>query len=281
MAARPSPTVQRRRLGVELRRLREQAGKTIEEVAQALECSDSKVSRIETGQVGATPRDVRDMLDLYGIRDEERDALVQLARQARRRGWWQAYNDTPVVPLVGLEAAADRIYTYEQMVVPGLLQTSEYAGAVLRVGRPDLSPQRIARWLELRMARQAIFTRENAPAFLALFEEDVLRRPVGGNQVMEAQIGHLIEMASLPTVVMQILPSRVGAHAAMSGAFTIYSFSNAADPDVVYLEHAASDLYLESAQEVRRYTLVFERLRMLALSPSDSTALLASLVPTP
>ena len=140
MPTRPGPTVQRRRLGIELRRLREEAGKTIDEVAQVLECSDSKVSRIENGQVSATPRDVRDMLDFYGVDLQRRDALVEVTRTARQRGWWQAYRDAPVMPLVGLEVVADRIHAYERWLLPGLLQTRDYARAMISALRPGLPP---------------------------------------------------------------------------------------------------------------------------------------------
>jgi transcriptional regulator with XRE-family HTH domain len=277
VTARRSPTVQRRRLGIELRRLREQAGLTIEQVAVNLECSDSKVSRIETGQVSATPRDVRDMLDLYEIDREKRDALVQVARQARQRDWWEAYSDTLVVPVVGLETAADAIDEYETMAVPGLLQTSDYARAVLRVGRPDLVQQQIDRWVEFRMARQELLTRDRPPAVSVMLEECVLRRPVGGRSTMREQLRHLIEAAELPTLTLQVLPLALGEHVGMNGPFTVYRFSGPEDPDVVYLEHPRGDLYLESAEQVKPYALAFNHLRGLALSPEDSGALIATL----
>jgi transcriptional regulator with XRE-family HTH domain len=278
VVARPGPTVQRRRLGVELRRLREQAGKTIEEVARALECSDSKVSRIETGQVSATPRDVRDMLDLYGVRGDQRDALIQFTRQARQKGWWQAYSDTPVMPLVGLEAAADQIDQYEAIVVPGLLQTQDYARVVIRASRPDLPDEQSERWVEVRMARQRLLTQEHPPAFSVVLDECLLRRPVGGHEVLREQLGHLAEATALPSVTLQVLPLIVGEHAALSGGFTIYRFAEQADPDVVYLEHARGDLYfINNAEEVKRYASAFDSLRTLALDPDDSAALLANL----
>jgi transcriptional regulator with XRE-family HTH domain len=277
MTARRSPTVQRRRLGTELRHLRDQAGMTIEEVAAALECSHSKVSRIETGQVSATPRDVRDMLDLYKVDPREREALVQVARQARQRGWWQAYSDTLVVPLVGLESAADRIGQYQTMVIPGLLQTPDYARAVLRVGRPDLPPQQIERWVEFRMARQPILTRDDAPAFSVVLEECLLLRPVGGQRVMQEQLRRLAETAALPVMTLQVLPMTVGEHVGMSGPFTIYRFESPEDPDVVYLEHPRGDLYLENPEQVEPYVQAFEQLQALAQSPAESAALIARL----
>lgn len=278
MPTRPGPTVQRRRLGLELRRLREQAGKTIDDVAEILECSDSKISRIEHGQVSATPRDVRDMLDFYGVAPERRDELVEVARAARKKGWWEAYSDTLVVPMVGLEVAADHIHAYEPMVVHGLLQTRDYAKAMIRAMRPDLPADQVERWVQLRMTRQELLSRDDPPTFEVVLEECALRRPVGGRDVMRAQLEHLVEAATLPKLTLQILPLQVGEHAAMSGAFMIYRFSGRFDPDVVYLEHTASDLYLEASEEVDRYVAAFGRVRAAALNPSDSSSMLAALV---
>jgi transcriptional regulator with XRE-family HTH domain len=278
LAARPSPTVQRRRLGIELRRLRERTGKTIEEVARALECSDSKVSRIETGQVSATPRDVRDMLDLYGIRGEQRDALIEFARLARQKGWWEAYSDTPVVPLVGLEAAADEIRQFEAMVLPGLLQTEEYARMVIRASSPSLPIEQFERWVEVRMARQGLLSQDTPPAYSVVLDECLLRRPVGGHEVLQQQLGHLAKVSEWPAVTLQVLPLAVGEHAAMSGGFTIYSFAEQVDPDVVYLEHARGDLYYtDNDEEVKQYASAFDSLRASALSPDDSAGFLAAL----
>lgn len=276
MAARRSPTVQRRRLGIELRRLREQAGLTIEKVAVALECSDSKVSRIETGQVSVTPRDVRDMCKLYQVDRDQEDALVQFARQARQRVWWQAYSDTAVVPLVGLETAAERIHQYEGRVVPGLLQTRDYAEAIIRALRPDLSPQQTERWVELRMARQRLLRQDDPPDLTVVIEEYVLRRPVGGREAMRVQLRLLADATMLPAVTLRVLPLAVGEHAAISGAFTILRFSEPDGPDVVYLENARGDLYLDNEEQVRRCADAFERVCTVALSPDDSVAFLTT-----
>jgi transcriptional regulator with XRE-family HTH domain len=281
---RPGPTVQRRRLGIELRRLREQAGKTIDQVAQVLECSDSKVSRIENGQVSATPRDVRDMLQFYGVDPERREELVEFARTARKKGWWEAYSDTPIVPLVGLEVAADRILAYEAMVVHGLLQTKDYASSLIRALQPDLSEGQIRRWVEFRMIRQDLLGRKDPPAFNVILEECALRRPVGGRPVMRAQLQHLGEaVASKPSLTLRILPLSIGEHAAMDGAFTVYSFSEPADPDVVYFEHPSfervtNDHYLESPEIVERYRLAFEGLAAAALGPDESSQFLTRLI---
>jgi transcriptional regulator with XRE-family HTH domain len=284
MPTRPGPTVQRRRLGIELRRLREAAGKTIDEVAHVLECSDSKVSRIENGQVSVSPRDVRDMLGFYGVADERREELVEFARAARKKGWWEAYNDTPAVPVVGLEVAADRIVAYEAMVVHGLLQTRDYASSLIRALQPDLSEEQIGRWVELRMIRQELLTGNDPPTLSVILEECVLRRPVGGRGVMRGQLRHLGEaITSTPALTVQILPLSVGEHAAMDGAFAVYSFSEPDDPDVVFFEHTAiervtNDYYLESPEVVDRYSTAFERLQAVALSPDESSRLLAELL---
>jgi transcriptional regulator with XRE-family HTH domain len=274
---RPGPTVQRRRLGIELRRLREQAGKTIDEVAQALECSGSKVSRIETGQVSASPRDVRDMLELYRVADDRRSTLVQIARDARRKVWWQAYSDAPAVPLVGLEVVAARIHQYEAMVIPGLLQTQDYARAMIRALRPDFSVEQVDRWVEFRMERQKLLGQDDPPTFVAVLEECALRRPVGGRSAMRAQLERLQAMIDLPSLTLHVLPLQIGEHIAMSGTFAVYRFSDPTDPDVVHFEHTPSDLYLEAPEQVQRYAAAFDRLRGAALDPTDSSRFVGDL----
>jgi transcriptional regulator with XRE-family HTH domain len=279
MPTRPGPTVQRRRLGIELRRLREAAGKTIDEVAHVLECSDSKVSRIENGQVSASPRDVRDMLEFYGVDAERRDELVEFARTARKKGWWEAYNDTLLVPLVGLEVAANRILVYEPRVVHGLLQTRDYASALIRAVQPDLSEQQVQRQVELRMTRQQLLERDDAPELHFVLEECALRRPVGGLSVWRRQLQHLeAVMASTPSLTLQVLPLTVGEHAAMDGAFIIYQFSDSIDPNVVYCEHASIDMYVESPDQVESYKMAFERIRAEALTPDESSLFFAGLI---
>jgi transcriptional regulator with XRE-family HTH domain len=278
---RPGPTVQRRRLGIELRRLREAAGKTIDEVAQVLECSDSKVSRIENGQVSASPRDVRDMLEFYRVDPRHRDGLVEFARMARQRGWWEAYSETDAVPLVGLEVAAEQILAYEAMVIYGLFQTEDYAQAQVRSHRPDISIGQVRRRVEFRIARQELLTRDAPPRLEVILEECALRRPVGGRKTMRKQLQHLTEIANMPAVSLQVLPLSVGEHAGMSGSFSIYRFSHRTDPDVVYLEHTTSDLYIENTNQVERYGIAFDRLRTAALSPGRSIAFIESLVEGP
>lgn len=275
-----TPAGRRRRFGAELRRLREEAGLTIERVAEVLECSHSKVSRIETGQVSASPRDVRDMLELYRVDQARREALLQVAREARQRGWWQKYVDVPdgVPAYVSLEAAATSIDVYMPLLVPALLQTADYARAVIRAVRPELPDPELERRVELRMGRQDILEQDRPPALHVLLEETVLRRPVGGQQVMAAQLGKLLQAAALPAVTLQVLPIQAGAHAGMDGPFTIFGFPAPAEPDVVALDSAADALYLESPEDLDRYRRVFALLVPVALTPEDSAAFVSGLL---
>jgi transcriptional regulator with XRE-family HTH domain len=273
-----TPTGRRRRLGAELRRLREKAGLTIDQVAEALECSPSKVSRIETGQVSATPRDVRDMLGLYQVPESQREAMVQIAREARQPGWWQKFVDVPdgVPAYVGLETAATSIDIYMSLIVPALLQTADYAKAVIGAVRPDLPSAEIDRRVELRLRRQALLDQERPPALRVLLDDTVLRRPVGGEEVMAAQRRRLLEDAARPAVTLQVLPTEAGVHAGMDGPFTIFGFPAPAERDVVALDSAADALYLEGAEDVARYRRVFGLLLPAALTPEASAGRIAA-----
>jgi transcriptional regulator with XRE-family HTH domain len=273
-----TPTGRRRRLGAELRRLREEAGLTIDQVAEALECSPSKVSRIETGQVSATPRDVRDMLGLYQVPDSQREAMVQIAREARQPGWWQKFVDVPdgVPAYVGLETAATSIDIYMSVIVPALLQTADYARAVIGAVRPDLPRAEIDRRVELRLRRQALLDQDRPPALRVLLDDTVLRRPVGGEEVMAAQRRRLLEDAARPAVTLQVLPTEAGVHAGMDGPFTIFGFPAPAERDVVALDSAADALYLEGAEDVARYRRVFGLLLPAALTPEASAGRIAA-----
>jgi transcriptional regulator with XRE-family HTH domain len=271
-----APTGRRRRLGAELRRLREEAGLTIDRVAEVLECSPSKVSRIETGQVSATPRDVRDMLGLYRVDDERLEAMVQVAREARQRGWWQKFVDVPdgVPAYVGLEAAATSIDVYMSLIVPALLQTPDYARAVIAAVRPDLPASELDRRVELRLRRQELLDQERPPVLRVLLDDALLRRPVGGPGVMAAQRRRLLADADRPAVTIQVLEVAAGAHAGMDGPFTIFGFQAPAERDVVALDSAADALYLEGPEDVARYRRVFELLLPAARSPGDSAAII-------
>jgi transcriptional regulator with XRE-family HTH domain len=272
-----APTVRRRRLALELRHLRESASLTCEEVAEKLECSVSKISRVENGRVSVSPRDVRDLLEIYGASMAQREHLVQLARDSRQKGWWDAYKDA-VEPhyatYLGLERAATEIRTYEVGLIPGLLQTEEYARAAISVGTLT-APRGAGGLVELAVARQSLLKTANPPRFWAVLDEAALRREVGGPAVMRGQLEHLLEMARMPHVELQLIPFGGGAHPAMGRSFMVFSFADSADPDVVYLEDLTSALYLEDAAEVDCYNISFNHLRAAALPFADSAALIA------
>lgn len=281
MTERRSPTIRRRRLGAELRRRREAAGVTIEGVAEQLECSASKISRIETGHTSATPRDVRDMLRIYGIVGNESDELVQIAREARQKGWWHPYSTVLTGAYVGLEAAAGSIRAYEQQVVPGLLQTEDYAKAMIRAARPDIDVEQVDQRVRVRLGRQSLLSQDDPIDLWVVLDEAVVSRPVGGDAVMRAQLERLVEAAELPNVTLQILPFEVGAHAGMDGTFTILDFPEAGDPDVVYAENATGGLFLEKSDELQKYIFIFDHIRAAAIRPDESVALIANLAKEP
>ena len=272
MSRGPSPTVRRRRLAARLRELRENANLTIDEVGDRLECSASKISRIETGHVGVTPRDVRDMLEVYGVGDDEREALVQLAKEARKKGWWHAYNEVFTGSFVGLESDASFLHTHQALLVPGLLQTEAYTRAVIRAIRPDASEADVELRVRARINRQKLITVEesNPPEYWAVLDEAVLHRVVGGPEAMRDQLKRLVEVATLPHVTLQVVPFSAGSHAGMEGPFLILGFPEQADPDVVYVENTTSGVYLEQPEDVHRYTLMFDHLRAAALKPDDT-----------
>jgi transcriptional regulator with XRE-family HTH domain len=273
---RSSPTVGRRRLGIDLRRLREQAGVTIESVADQLECSSSKISRIETGHIGASPRDVRDMLAIYGIEGDLAGELLQIARDARQKGWWHMYGTALTGAYVGLEAAASRIRGYEAQLVPGLLQTQDYATAVFRAARPDITIELLQRRLDVRRIRQSLLTQDDSLDLWVILDEAVFHRLVGSKEVMSAQLVRLMEAAQAPNITVQVLPFEVGAHAGMEGTFTILEYDAEADPNVVFAENATGGLFLEKDNDLDRYQKIFSYLRETALPPDRSAEVIAA-----
>jgi transcriptional regulator with XRE-family HTH domain len=273
-----TPTVRRRWLASELRRLREAASLTCEEVAEKLECSASKISRMETGRVSASPLDVRDLLEIYGASPAQRKQLVQLARDSRQKGWWDSFKDAiepHFATYLGLESAAAEIRTYEVGLIPGLLQTEEYARAAISIGMLTSLRGNLDRLVELAMARQPTLTTDHPPQFWAVLDEAALRRQVGGPAVMGRQLEHLLEMARLPHVQIQLIPFSGGAHPAIGRSFVILSFADGSAPEVVYLEDLTSARYLEDAAEVDCYNASFNHLRAAALPLTDSAALIA------
>jgi transcriptional regulator with XRE-family HTH domain len=271
------PTAQRLVLGGHLRRLREEASITTEAAASAIRGSHSKISRMEHGRVGFKERDIGDLLSLYGVTSgEEREALLRLAREANTPGWWQGYSDILphwVEPYFGLEAAASFIRIYELQFVPGLLQTADYARAIIRLGNAS-TEEDVSRRAEARIARQEILSRENPPRLWAVMDEGALRRSIGGKAVMREQIRHLADICAHPAVTLQILPFQVGAHPAMGGPFTILRFSEPDLRDVVYIEQLTSALYLDKPAEVDSYLEVMEQLCLQAEPASRTPELL-------
>lgn len=265
-----SPTVRRRRLAAELRRLREIAQLTIDDVAEKLKCSASKISRIETGHNGVSPKDARELLRLYGLPEDQVEALVQLAREARHKGWWHAYQEAFTGAFVGLEAEASSLRAYQALLVPGLLQTEDYMRAVIRAARPGATAAQVETRVQARLARQRLLTEADPPQYWAVIDEAVLCRSVGGPRVMREQLRWLIERAALPNMTIQVLPFSAGAHAGMEGPFLILGFPEQSDPDVVYVDNTTAGIYLEDPAEILRYTLMFDHLRAAALSPDTS-----------
>ena len=279
---RGGPTVLRMLLGIQLRRLREATGLTPEQAGYEIRASRSKISRVEHGRVGFKERDVSDLLSLYGVTDEqERQRMLALARQANNHGWGAKYDD--IMPdwfesYVGLEQATSLIRTYELQFVPGLFQTEGYARAVTVLGHRSAPASEIERRVSLRMQRQELLARENSPRIWAVIDESALRRPVGGRDVMRAQLRHLIEVAEFPRVTLQVMPFSRGGHPAAGGSFTVLRFAEPDLPDIVYIEQLTSALYLERRDEVDHYMEVMNRLSAEAETPADSTDLLRKII---
>lgn len=259
-------------LGSQLRRLREAVGITPEQAGYEIRASRSKISRLENGRVGLKSRDVTDLLTLYGVTDEGlRSKFLALARQSNAPDWWRKYSD--ILPgwfegYLGLEAAAATIRSFEVQFVNGLFQTADYAGAVTRLGRKNAPADEVERWVALRHKRQELLARPDPPKIWSVIEEAVLRRPVAGPAVMRAQFRHLIEVAELPDVTVQVVPFASGAHAGESGSFTVLRFEERDLPDVVYLEQLTNAVYLEQRSDVERYLEVVDELSGDALTPA-------------
>lgn len=279
------PVVPRRRLGAELRTLREQAGLTLEDVAKELECSVSKVSRLETGQGIPKARDVRDLLDRYGVTDQaHRDRMIRWVRDGQRQGWWHDFSDVlapdpedPLLPdnlsrFVALEQDASEVRSFENSIVPGLLQTEDYARAVLST----LSTRGPAdRLVELRMRRQERLYADDDPLKIhMLLDEGVLHRPVGGEQVLQGQLKRLLADSQRPNITIQVLPFSVGVHCSVDGSFVVLAFPDSDDNDLVYVEGHLGDIYLEKVQDVDVYEHMFDSLVDMCMTAEQSIALI-------
>ncbi|MFV0126257.1 helix-turn-helix domain-containing protein [Streptomyces sp. HMX112] len=268
MAANNNPTVRGRRLGAELRRLRLASGLTGTQVAARLLVSQAKVSHMETGRRAVSPRDVRDLCELYGVTAPHVvDSLMELAGESSRQGWWHVYGDIPHSVYVGLETDATIIHAYEPMVIPGLLQTPAYAAAVIEETIPLVTVEQAAARLKVRLRRQhRIYDPTRRLRLWVVLDESTLRRVVGSREIMREQLDHLHALSTEPHITVQVLPHTAGAHPGLSGAFSLLQFPDSRQA-VVYLERFTSDLCLEKASDVQHYNVMYAHLQAQALSP--------------
>jgi transcriptional regulator with XRE-family HTH domain len=276
------PTVRRRIVGAQLRRLRESSGVSRREAGASIGVGESKLSRIEIGRVGLEEHEVKQLLELYGIHDpQERDALLALAREANRPGWLQAFSGAMPAwfrPYVDLEEAAQVIRTYEVQFIPGLLQTEEYARAVVAHGLSEPPEEEVARRVELRLRRQRILTASNPTRLWAVIDEAALWRPIGGSEVSRAQLRALLDAARLQNITVQVMPFRVGGHAGEAGAFTILRFPEPELHDIAYLEQLTGAMYLERDDDMDHYGAAMERLCVQSASPEESMDLISKII---
>jgi transcriptional regulator with XRE-family HTH domain len=269
-------------LGMQLRRLREAAGVTPDRAGSAIRGSRSKISRMETGRVGFKMRDVADLLTLYGITDDQvRSGFLALARESGKPDWWAKYADVLpgwFEPYLGLESASSAIRSFDIQFVNSLFQTEDYARTVIRLGNQTDSPDEIDDRVALRRKRQDLLTRGDPPRIWSVMDESVLRRPVGSPDVMRAQLRRLAELAAMPHVTIQVMPFPRSGHAGESGSFSFLRFKEEDLPDVVYIEHLTSALYLEQRQDVEKHLEVMDRLSSLALTPVATAELIEQAV---
>lgn len=274
MAGNVNPTVRRRRLGQELRRLREDRGMTAEEVADRLLVSQSKISRLENGRRSISQRDVRDLCEVYQVDDKKLvESLMHMAKESRQQGWWHAFAElSPTYSVyIGLEMDASSLRVFEPQVVPGLLQTPEYAAAVIAGALPEMAEEDVNSRVQVRLRRQhRVDEGKRGLRLWAVVDEAALRRTVGNPQVMAEQLNRLVEASRLPNVTLQVMPFSAGAHTGVNGQFTILEFPETSDSTVVYLEGVTNDLYLEKPHDVQHYSIMYEHLRAQALSPEQT-----------
>jgi transcriptional regulator with XRE-family HTH domain len=277
--AKANPTASRRQLGAELRRLRDRARQTVAVAAGELGWSESKLSRIETAHSGINRADLERLLALYDVPEAECDRLLALAGQARQRAWWEAYGDSlpsAYETFIGFEAEATAIYNFEAQIVPGLLQTAEYASAVTQIEyaeNPELVGQRVA----VRMARQAVLTHQPPPRLWAILDEAVLRRPIGGPDVMRRQLLRLVEASERPMITIQVVPFAVGSHRGLTGSFVVLEFTGRTDHPLVYSEGMTGGVIRTKPEELRTYWMSFEALRSASLNPADSVDFISAI----
>jgi transcriptional regulator with XRE-family HTH domain len=275
----PSPTIRRRELGARLRALRLAAGMTVEDVAGHMEVSPAKISRIETAARGVSLADVRFLCDLYRVDPEDRDRLISLTRESKRRSWWQQYGlPESLATYVGLEDSAVSIQQYETSFVPPLLQTEEYARALTSGAAPDISAEQVDQLVQARLTRQGLLTSAEPPELWAVVDEVALHRLVGGPDVLRAQLETLADRSRPRNVTVQVIPLEAGAHPGMDSAFTILHLEEVSD--VVYVEGLIGNFYLQSPADIVRYRRAFDQLRAIALSPRDSRDRISALAGT-
>ncbi|MFJ4784488.1 Scr1 family TA system antitoxin-like transcriptional regulator [Streptomyces sp. NPDC088794] len=279
MASSVNPTVRRRRLGQELRRLRELKGMTAEEVAERLLVSQSKISRLENGRRSISQRDVRDLCGVYEVEDVRIvDSLMQMAKDSRQQGWWHSFGDIPYSVYIGLETDAASLRVYDPQVVPGLLQTRQYAEALIAGALPETAAADVEKRVQVRLRRQERITAPENPLRLwTVMDEAAVRRVVGNRSLMRDQLEHLVEQSQLPHVTVQVIPFEMGAHPGVNGQYAILEFPDAADSSVVYIEGVTSDLYLEKANDVQKYSVMYEHLRAQALNADQSRQFIADI----
>ncbi|CAM5473136.1 helix-turn-helix domain-containing protein [Streptomyces aurantiogriseus] len=279
MASNVNPTVRRRRLGQELRKLREDKGMTAEQVADRLLVSQSKISRLENGRRSISQRDVRDLCGVYEVEDQRIvESLMQMAKDSRQQGWWHAFGDVPYSVYIGLETDAASLRVYDPQVVPGLLQTRQYAETLISGALPETAATEIEKRVQVRMRRQERISAEENPLRLwTVMDEAALRRVVGNRSLMRDQLEHLVEQSQLPHVTVQVIPFDMGAHPGLNGQYAILEFPDASDSSVVYIEGVTSDLYLEKPNDVQKYSVMYEHLRAQALNVDQSRQFIADI----
>ncbi|MGC5012805.1 helix-turn-helix domain-containing protein [Streptosporangium sp. DT93] len=274
--ASTTPTLRGRQLAARLRALREAAGLSVKEAADGIECSPAKISRIETAQRGAIPRDVRDLCLLYGVEDQDEiDSLMEMAREAKLSGIHLDVGSASIEKIlrtyVGLEAAASSIWEFQTALVPGLLQTEEYAHALSGGMLPQITPDVLDTRVAIRIKRQEILTRPDPPKYWAVMDEAVLHKRIGGAGTMYEQLGHVVEIAKLTNVTIQVVPFEAGAHMGLANPFVLFEIPDPKIPDIVYLEALTTEKYLEKAVETAPYKEAKEHIVAAALNPRDST----------
>jgi len=277
-----TPTIRLRRLAAEMRRLRESSGMTREEVSKRTSINEATIYRLETARVQRPQkRTLAALLDLYGVTDPHRAELLELGREAEQQGWLQPYHsELPEIytTYIGFEAEARSLTNYESLLIPGLLQTEEYARAVITGGLPMASEHEVEQRVQARIDRQRLLSKPDPLKLWAIVDEAALHRQVGGPDLMRAQLVHLIKAVNEPNVTLQVIPFSVGAYPGMPGSFVLMDFPNPADPDVAHVDTMAGDLFLEKEADLRRYRLLSEHLRAVASSPEQSTTLLLTLM---